>query len=138
MSFLDLSRLDATPLAHDPYDHVMVPGFVRSEALAAIHRSYPAIDKPGSFPVSELSYGEDFAALLHELEGPALRAAIERKFAISLAGRPTIVTVRGRCGDRDGNIHTDSKSKIITLLIYLNEPWESEGGRLRRLTAVGS
>ncbi len=133
MSLLDLARFAATPLARAPYDHMVVPGFVRADALAAIRASYPAIDQPGSFPVNGLGYGEGFAELLAELEGPALRAAVEAKFGIDLAGRPTIVTVRGQCGERDGNIHTDSKSKLITMLIYLNEPWEPSGGRLRLL-----
>ncbi len=133
MSLLDLARFAETPLARQPYEHVVVPGFVRAGALAAIRASYPAIDQPGSFPVNGLGYGEGFAELLAELEGPALRAAVEAKFGIDLAGRPTIVTARGQCGERDGNIHTDSKSKLITMLIYLNEPWEPSGGRLRLL-----
>src|SRR5207302_5724927 len=57
----------------------------------------------------------------------------EDKFGIDLSGRSTMITVRGRCGTRDGNIHTDSLSKIITVLIYLNPHWEQPGGRLRLL-----
>ncbi|MBV9645290.1 MAG: 2OG-Fe(II) oxygenase, partial [Verrucomicrobia bacterium] len=34
---------------------------------------------------------------------------------------------------KDGKIHTDSKTKIISVLIYLNSNWESAGGRLRLL-----
>lgn len=34
---------------------------------------------------------------------------------------------------KDGGIHTDSKTKIITVLLYLNEHWSEEGGRLRLL-----
>jgi Rps23 Pro-64 3,4-dihydroxylase Tpa1-like proline 4-hydroxylase len=34
---------------------------------------------------------------------------------------------------RDGEIHTDSKTKLITVLLYMNEGWESDGGRLRLL-----
>jgi Rps23 Pro-64 3,4-dihydroxylase Tpa1-like proline 4-hydroxylase len=37
--------------------------------------------------------------------------------------------VRGR----DGGIHTDSKEKILTGLLYLNPEWNEEGGRLRLL-----
>lgn len=133
MSFLNLDRLAETPLAKAPYEFVVVPGFMREEAIAALRESYPKIGQPGSFPVSELKYGKPFAALLGELEGHAFRHAIEAKFGVDLGGKPTIVTVRGQCGARDGSIHTDSKSKIITVLIYLNEPWEAEGGRLRLL-----
>src|SRR4029077_6217128 len=38
---------------------------------------------------------------------------------------------RGRSDGKDGSIHTDSATKLITLLIYLNPVWEEAGGRLR-------
>jgi len=133
MEFLDLDRLAAAPLAHEPCDFVIVPGFVREEALPAIRASYPEIAQPGSYPLRELRYGAPFAAFLAELEGPGFRQAIEAKFGVDLAGRASMITVRGQCGERDGNIHTDSRSKIITVLIYLNEPWAPAGGRLRLL-----
>ena len=44
-----------------------------------------------------------------------------------------MITVRGRCQRKDGRIHTDVKSKIVTALLYLNEDWKAEGGRLRFL-----
>jgi hypothetical protein len=62
-----------------------------------------------------------------------MRSAFERKFSIDLSGRPTMATVRGRCSEKDGQIHTDSTKKIITVLIYMNPNWETAGGRLRLL-----
>ena len=44
-----------------------------------------------------------------------------------------MITVRGRCAAKDGRIHTDSETKLVTVLIYFNEPWEAKGGRLRLL-----
>jgi Rps23 Pro-64 3,4-dihydroxylase Tpa1-like proline 4-hydroxylase len=44
-----------------------------------------------------------------------------------------MVTVRAHCRARDGQIHTDSKGKLITVLVYLNQSWEADGGRLRLL-----
>jgi Rps23 Pro-64 3,4-dihydroxylase Tpa1-like proline 4-hydroxylase len=44
-----------------------------------------------------------------------------------------MVTVRGQAQAKDGRIHTDTKSKLITVLIYMNEAWEAPGGRLRVL-----
>ncbi len=64
------------------------------------------------------------------------REAFEEKFGIDLTGRPTVITVRGRCDLSDGKIHTDSKSKIITVLIYMNETWAQPGGRLRLLRSA--
>jgi len=136
MAALDIDALRAAPLARDPYDHVIVPGFVQGEALQPLVRDYPRIDRAGSFPVAELQYGPAFGALLDELDGAALRVAIEQKFSLDLAGRPTLVTVRGRCQEKDGQIHTDSKDKIVTVLIYMNAAWEKDGGRLRVLRST--
>ena len=136
MAMLDLAAFRSTPLNHAPFPYLIVPAFVRAEARAAIHADYPRIDSPGSFPVGELSYGPAFRQLVEALRGPALRAAVAEKFRIDLDGRPTMVTVRGRCGPRDGNIHTDSVSKLITVLVYMNPEWEEAGGRLRLLRSA--
>jgi SM-20-related protein len=110
-----------------------LPGFVKAEACKVINRDYPQIRNSGSFPVSEVTYGPAFQELINHLNGADMRAAFERKFQIDLNGRPSMITVRGRCSEKDGKIHTDSKTKIITVLIYMNPSWEESGGRLRLL-----
>jgi hypothetical protein len=130
---IDLAAFRATPLVRQPFEHLVVPAFVRPEVSAAVNADYPDIDSPGSFPLPELTFGSAFRELLDALTGPEMRLAFEEKFAINLKGRPTTVTVRGRCGPRDGRIHTDTPSKIITVLIYMNPTWEQAGGRLRLL-----
>ncbi len=132
-NFLALDAFTATPLVREPFPYLIIPGFLGRAALDAIAEDFPAIAKPGSFPVSELRFGPRFGSLLRELEGPAMRAACAAKFAIDLAGRPTMVTVRGRAQRKDGRIHADSKTKLLTVLIYMNEKWEAPGGRLRLL-----
>lgn len=133
---LDTAALAATPREREPYDYVIVPGFVRAHALPAIHDSYPEVGKPGSFPYQSLEYGPAFAAFLDELQGPEMRAAIEKVFDVDLTGRPTTVTVRGHCQQKDGRIHQDSTEKIITVLVYMNPDWEESGGRLRVLRSA--
>ena len=135
---LDLAAFTATPLVRDPFPYLIIPGFLGRAALDAIAADFPRIDRPGSFPVSELSFGPRFAALLGELEGPSMRAACAAKFAIDLTDRPTMVTVRGRAQRKDGRIHADSRTKLITVLLYMNESWEAPGGRLRLLRAPDS
>lgn len=134
----DLERFRQTPLVGDPFDHVIVPNFIRAEALAAVNRDFPAIDRPGSFPAGSLTYGPAFAELLAAVHAPEMTAAFAEKFAVDLAGRPVMVTVRGHAQAKDGRIHTDSTSKIITVLIYMNGTWEAEGGRLRLLRSPDS
>jgi SM-20-related protein len=136
MHALDLAAFKATPLQREPFPYLIVPGFVKADALTAVHRDYPRIDSPGSFPVGQLTYGPAFHALLEALEGREMRTAFADKFAIALAGRPTMVTVRGRSGTKDGNIHTDAVTKLITVLIYMNPQWEDTGGRLRLLRSA--
>ncbi len=134
--YLRLDAFKATPLAAEPFQHLVVPGFIGPAALAAINADYPKISTSGSFPVDQVTFGEAFQALLDELESDEFREAFEEKFGLDLAGRPTVTTVRGRCDARDGKIHTDSTSKIITVLIYVNESWEQQGGRLRLLRSA--
>jgi hypothetical protein len=133
MNFLDLDLVRAARLETDPFPFIVVPGFLRAEARATLSGDFPRIDKAGSFPTTSLDIGPTFAAFLAELEGPAFRGAIAAKLAIDLTGRPTMVTVRGQAGPRDGTIHSDSKTKLVTVLIYMNEQWEASGGRLRLL-----
>jgi len=136
VSMLDLAAFQSTPLNHEPFQYLIVPGFVRTEALAAVHADYPRIDGPGSYPLGEVTGGPAFRLLVATLRGPEVRAAFENKFRLDLARRPTMVTVRGLCCPRDGYIHTDSVSKLITVLVYLNPSWEATGGRLRLLRSA--
>ena len=136
MPIFDLAALQNAPLHREPFDYIIVPRFVRGEALAALHRDFPRIEKPGSFPIAELDFGATFRQMLDEFASPAMRDAFARKFGVDLEGRPLMTTVRGRCQQKDGRIHTDTKSKILTILIYLNSKWENPGGRLRLLRSA--
>lgn len=133
MNFLDLDALRAARCEREPFPYLIVPGFVPAEARSALGADFPKIDKGGSFPVETLHIGPAFRKFLEALQGEAFRDAIAAKFAIDLAGRPTMVTVRGQARPQDGQIHADSKTKLVTVLIYMNEAWEAPGGRLRLL-----
>jgi len=130
---IDLALFRSTMLATDPFEHVVVPWFVPSEHLPAVIADSPKLDRHGSYPASELDYGPAFAGLIEELQSSAVARAVAEKFAIDLSGRPTIITLRGRLNTKDGRIHTDTASKLITVLIYLNPAWNSHGGKLRLL-----
>lgn len=136
MSVLDLAAFRDTPLIREPFEYLVLPEFVKASALEAIHAGFPKVEQPGSFPLSEVTYGPGFARLVEELNGPEMRAAFEEKFGVDLGSRPTMITVRGFCSPKDGKIHTDALSKIITVLVYMNPKWEPEGGRLRLLRSA--
>jgi hypothetical protein len=115
---------------------VIVEKFLAQSALPELIRGFPALRRHGSFPYSAKDSSPAFRQLAAELEGPELRDVIQEKFAIDLAGRPTMITLRGHSDDRDGHIHTDSETKLITLLLYMNPEWEGEAGRLRLLRSA--
>ena len=130
---IDLEAFQAAPVTREPFPFVMVPQFVKSEAMAAINADYPLVIHPGSFPLPTLEYGPAFARFIAAIQGPEFTRAVERKLDVDLAGRPTMVTARGMSAARDGQIHTDSRTKLITVLIYMNNAWEAKTGRLRLL-----
>jgi SM-20-related protein len=130
---IDLAAFAAAPLQRDPFDHVVVRNSIDSQHLDAILAGFPDVPGPGSHSPTSLQLDETFAPFLRELGGAAFRRAIERKFAIDLGSRPTVTTIRGELRASDGRAHTDSRSKLITILIYLNRDWSAPGGRLRLL-----
>ncbi|MDB5448960.1 MAG: hypothetical protein JWQ52_88 [Phenylobacterium sp.] len=134
MPYLDLEAIEAAPMHHEPFDYFVVCGAVPLRLADQIEADYPRIEASGSFPLGQLQIGPSVRALIAEFEGPAFRQLIARKLGVELEGKPTVVTLRGRCAASDGKIHTDSKSKLVSLLLYLNGvTWDSTGGRLRML-----
>ncbi len=71
--------------------------------------------------------------MIEGIESDSMRRAFSAKFNIDLEGRPVMITVRGHTRAKDGRIHADSKTKLLTALIYFNDDWNAEGGRLRLL-----
>jgi SM-20-related protein len=132
---IDIGAFCAAPLTREPFPYAMVPRFVKSEALAGIEKDFPQIDHHGSFPLPTLEYGPAFGQFMDAIRGEDFTQAVEEKFAIDLSQRPTMITVRGQSNARDGQIHTDSTTKLITVLIYMNGKWESGAGRLRLLNS---
>ena len=133
MAVLNIDRLRATPLRREPFDFLIVPGFVGQNAKTGLKDDFPQIAHAGSFPLSGLTYGPAFSALLDELRGSEFGAAMSGKFSIELTAYPILITVRGCCGRHDGHVHTDAAWKVVSVLLYLNEDWNSDGGRLRLL-----
>ena len=99
---LDFARLRATPVASDPFQHVVVPQFVPPAALNQVLADIPPLNKRGSFPPDAVRLGPAAGELMTALEGPALRAAIAERFALDLNDAPTMVTLRGWTSERDG------------------------------------
>ncbi len=134
MGLLKLESLAATPLTTDPYDYVVVEDFLDEGAMGQILGGFPDIAEPRLLsPERAFRSGRGCRPCSTPWTGRVSARRWREKFGLELEGRPTMFTLRGRCDARDGRIHTDSKKKIITVLLYLNEGWQEEGGRLRLL-----
>ena len=138
MAHLNIAKLQAAPIETEPFDYTIVPGFLSPESVARINATYPKIETGGSYPIESLEADMAIKQVIGELDGPEFEAVIEERFGVVLAGRPKMYSLRGYTRAKDGQIHTDSKDKIITVLLYLNENWQQPGGRLRILRSGSS
>jgi hypothetical protein len=136
MITLDFEKLAETPVATDPFPHIVVPGFIPPESLGLIRAALPPLNKRGSFPPDSLRLGEAARDLVRQMESDRLRDIIAGRFGLDLAGAPTMLTLRGWTSESDGRIHCDSTAKRVTVLLYLNletEAFERREGCLRLL-----
>lgn len=133
---LNLDALRGAALQRDPFDHLVVPRFIDPDSLEAIEQDFPAITAPGSYPLASLRFGPAFDRLTRALQGDAMADALGEKLGLPLREHPTMITVRGMARASDGKIHRDSGGKLATVLLYINEGWSAEGGRLRLLRSA--
>jgi len=133
MSQINLQALREAQLHCEPFDFLVVPDFISRDNLVQVNSAYPEIDTAANHTLESLQYGDAFAALMEELQGEAFAKVLGERFDMPLETLPTTVTVRKFCERTDGNIHTDHKSKVITVLVYFNESWDHPDGQLRML-----
>jgi SM-20-related protein len=130
---LNIDAIGAAPVTRDPFVYLVAEHAVSAEVRDRLGQDFPAIEKAGSFPLSELTYGPSFAELVGELRAAPFAQALGARLGVELGSFANMVTVRGRIARRDGGPHTDAAWKVVTVLLYLNDTWADVGGRLRLL-----
>lgn len=133
MRYLQIDRLKSAKVETEPYQYMIVQHVLGAETIDKVNESFPPIPSGGSFPIESLTTDMLIKDVIAELDGRAFEEVMEDKFQVTLAGRPKMFSLRGHTRAKDGQIHTDSKDKIITVLVYLNREWPSQVGRLRIL-----
>ena len=78
----------ATPLQREPFDYLIVPGFLRPDALEALNRDYPEIQGPGNTSPDNLRAGPAFHQLLAELRSDGVRRPVRRQIRRRSPGLP--------------------------------------------------
>ncbi len=107
--------------------------FLDEVNIDLVVEDFPSISDGGSFHIDSTHSGESLHKLINELEGKEFKEILEKKFNVNLSEAKVATTLRGFSRKRDGKIHTDSKTKILTVLLYLNKNWSDDNGNLRLL-----
>jgi hypothetical protein len=132
-----LARFDAaeTQIRREPFPFIVASNTLAETARTALAEDFPRFREAGYFPHDEQECGPAVSHLIAEITAPASADALGDKLGIAHLSRyPTLVTICGLLNRRHGTIHTDSKSKVATALVYLNEGWNgSSDGCLRFL-----
>ena len=137
---LDPARLDRpdTTVLQLPFPFMIAHGQLPDEARADLERDFPRYTSAGFFPYDPSDCGPTVNSLIENMTAPAFASAIGTRLGIEdLAQFPTLVTLCRLLNKRHGTIHTDSRSKVATALIYLNGQWpDSSDGCLRFLHKI--
>ena len=134
MELIDLTAVRTAERSSEPYNYVLASNFLKQDRIDDLRRDFPAIDKPGYLTVDEVGLQGRFKQLIDELEGPELTEELSKTFGIDLHSFPRLTTIMKKSQPKYGAIHTDGPSKVMTMLVYMNDEWEQDsGGRLRVL-----
>jgi len=137
MDALDFDALRAVEVSDAPFTHILLPRFVKPEALRAVFAALPPMKGRGSFPIEALKLGPAARDAIAGLQSETFRCIVAEKFGLDLKDAPVMTTLRGNSGAQDGRIHTDSLAKRVTILLYLNPgnggAWARQEGCLRLL-----
>ena len=123
-AMLDFEALKNAPVEATPYRHFIASEVMGAAQAASVRADFPAISKPGYLPLSKLQSQGAFAELIAALQSEDLASVLSDQLDIDLMDKPRMITVRRLSQLSDGPPHTDSQSKLVTMLTYLNETWD--------------
>jgi hypothetical protein len=134
LSLVNVEAVRSAPHSREPYDYFLGSGLLREEAVPDLRRDFPAIEKPGYLTADEVALKGRFKTLIEELESPEFTEVISQKWGRDMHPFPRLTTIMKRSQPKYGAIHTDGPSKVMTMLVYMNDDWGADtGGRLRVL-----
>ena len=113
-----------------------IPGFVPPAEAEAVRACFPVAGHGGVEPARSRGSGDALDRLLAALRAAAHQCGVLRDFRCRSAPETLMIHLRSRCREQDGRIHTDSRDKLVTGLIYFNDSWPHPGGRLRLLRSA--
>ena len=140
MPLLLASRLHDADIhvAQQPFSYLIAQGMLRTDAMAELQRDFPRYPEAGFFPHKSEDCGPSVNRLVAEITSPAFADALGERLGVpGMSKLPALVTLCSRLNRRHGTIHTDSRSKVLTTLVYLNTDWpHGSPGCLRFLERI--
>ena len=133
MAVLNWDEIKQAGVESDPYPHFIVDQAIQPEIIADISNSFPPMSFAGLVPLRHVRNEGAFQQLMFDLQSDCLKKIIGEKLEVDLMGMPPLLTVRGFARQRDGRIHVDTFDKKVSILLYLNDEWQHDAGRLRVL-----
>ncbi len=121
---------DGAPSDAKPFPFVMVQGMLDDTVADSVRADFPRYRGAGFFPHDIADCGPSINTLIAEATDPAFADRLGNCIDIErLSQYPVLVTLCRALNRRHGTIHTDSRSKVATALIYLSKDWPqiSEG-----------
>jgi hypothetical protein len=121
--------------ARAPFAYLIATGTVDEDAHVALREGFPAAKQAGFIPHEPADCGAQLNQLIAEITAPTIANALGERLGVpQMSNFPVLVTICTRLNKRHGTIHTDSRSKIASALLYLNEDWvPGSAGSLRLL-----
>lgn len=130
---LKLDALKQAQISTSPYPYFIVENSIIDSEVKAVIQDFPKIEQGGSYNLEDVEIKPNFDRFLKSLDTKEFRQILTEKFDVDVMEHPMMITLRGYSRQKDGRIHSDSKTKLLTILIYLNESWDAPTGRLRIL-----
>lgn len=130
---IDYAAIENTAVEQTPYPYFGIDNVFSENSHQALLNDFPVIKNGGSLPLDAIEVTGELARLVDEINSDQFRQVMAKKFDVDLTDKPIVITARGFSRQRDGQNHTDSKTKLITVLLYVNDGWDSPNGRLRML-----
>ena len=122
----------------EPFPLLVAHDQLPASAQPALEQDFPRYGSAGFFPYEAADCGPAIQSLVQQLTSPAFADALGSQLGIEhLGAYPTLVTLCRSLNKRHGTIHTDSRSKVATALVYLCPSWpDTSGGCLRFLARI--
>ena len=137
---LDTADLDNSHIfvLREPFPLLVAHDQLPASAQPALEADFPRYGSAGFFPYADADCGPAIQSLVQQLTSPAFADALGARLGIEhLGAYPTLVTLCRSLNKRHGTIHTDSRSKVATALVYLCRSWpDTSGGCLRFLARI--